>query len=168
MAKPKTDPKDPRYRSFRIAAYAVYLTVVGVFSILVIWSVFKSVIAMSPRTPREQDRVLTARECVGDVEKMWTRLEDQRKRFADQKPSQDVDERFTSFRIDWLRELRELEGRCAVESQQRKALKKTFHRLEGLLNLYMTHSVQYAGEIGPAVDKFDQALDDARKEAAGR
>lgn len=168
MAKPKADPKDPRYRGFRIAAYAVYLTVVGVFSILVIWSVFKSVVAMSPSAPRDQTRVLTVGECVKEADRMWGLLEDQRQRFSEQKPSEKVDEHFTRFRMKWLKDLRELEGRCAVDSDQRSKLKAAFNRLERLLDLYMTHAVQFAGEVGPQIDKFDLAMEEARKEAKGR
>lgn len=166
MAKDKADPKDPRFRGFRTAVYGVYFLVVGVFCVLIVWSVFRSVIAMSPSRPRDLEGVLTVRECVSELDRMWGRLDDQRKRFSDEKPSEKVDERFTRFRMEWIKELRELEGRCAVESNQRVELKRAFRRLEGLMDLYMTHAVQYAGEVGPAVDAFDKALEAAKKEAS--
>lgn len=165
MAK-VTDPKDPRFRRFRTATYGVYLLVVGAFSLLVTFSIIRSVREMSPRRPVDTDQVLTVRECVDRAKALWERLDDERKNFTDTHPAEGVDEQYSRFRVEWLRQMRELEGLCAVDSRQRTALRKVFRRLDVLQDLYTTHAVQYAGEVGPAVDRLETALTEARKEAA--
>lgn len=162
MAKP-TDPKDPRFKPFRTAVFAVYLVVVTVFSSLVIYSIMKSVLEMSPRRPLESENILTPRECVEGAQSLWQELEAERKRFTESHPADTVDENFTRFRMDWIRKLRELEGQCALESRNRQELKALFDRLDRVGDLYTTHAVQYAGEVGPAVDELATAFEQARK-----
>ena len=162
MAK-ANDPKDPRFRRFRTAVYAVYLVIVGVFSALVIFSVFRSVRAMTPKAATESETVLTVRECLDGANTLWQRLDDERKGFSAKHPANKVDQDFMQFRVTWLRDLRDLQARCAVQSHNRTELRDLFVRLERVENLYMTHSVQYAGEIGPAVDKLDASFEAVRK-----
>ena len=158
-----TDPKDPRFKPFRTGMTLIYLLVVGVFSALVIFSIFRSVVTMSPRRPAQPPRVLTVGECVDGAEALWQELEGERKRFTDTHPAQTVDEKFSRFRVDWVRRLRELEGQCAIESRNRKPLRALFDRLDEVVDLYTTHAVQYAGEVGPAVDTLEAAFDEARR-----
>jgi hypothetical protein len=60
--------------------------------------------------------------------------------------------------------LREAESRCALPTHSRKRLKTAFDRLEHLQDLYMTHAVQFAGEIGDTLDSFRLSLEAARRE----
>ncbi len=159
----KTPPKDPRFRPFRFAAYALYLVVVSVFSVGIIVSVFKSVIAMSPARVADATSVLTPRECVEGLDKLWARLEDERRDFTRTQPAKGVDEEFTRFRVDWMRDFRELEGQCAVEARARRPLRTAFKRLEQVADGYTIHATQYAGEVGPLVDRFIRSLDAARR-----
>jgi hypothetical protein len=50
-----------------------------------------------------------------------------------------------------------------VAEKGRAPLRELFIDLEQLEDLYTTHAVQYAGEIGPAVERFRHHLGEARK-----
>lgn len=167
MAK-GTSPRDSRFKSFRTAAYGIYIVVVAVFSSLLIFSVFKSVAQMSPRAADSAEKQLTGRECVDGVERLWRSLDGRRRAFTDAKQPTEIDADFARFRTGWMKELRALESRCAVESRSRVALKQLFGRMQKLQSLYTTHSVQFAGELAPEVERFTEGLRAARKEAQGR
>ncbi|MBX5483874.1 MAG: hypothetical protein IRZ16_18790 [Myxococcaceae bacterium] len=160
--------KDPRFRRFRTAAYGLYIAVVSVFSVLLIYSIFRSVLQMSPRPPRGVEKQLTPRECVDALEGLWRRLDDQRRTFTDHHPARGVDAEFSRFRIGWMKDLRDLQARCAVDSRNRKALRSLFHTLENVQARYMTHAVQFAGEVGPEIDQLQEDFRAARNEAQGR
>jgi hypothetical protein len=159
----KTDPKDPRFRRFRMAAYGIYLVVVTVFSVGIVASVFRSVNQMSPRRPPEVDQVLTPGECTERLDGLWQRLEAQRHSFSQVRPARSVDEKYTRFRVEWMRDFRILEGQCAVDARARRALRTAFRRLEDVQDAYTISATQYAGETGPHVDRFTAALDAARR-----
>lgn len=163
MADPRIHPKDPRFRPFRIVAYALYLTVVCVFSALIIVSVVKSVIAMTPARPPEAELPLSERECLQGLEKLWQRLEAERQAFSRERDAKLIDDAWSSFRVTWLTDLRALEAKCAVRSHSRTALAEVFRRIEHVQDLYTTQSVQFAGEIGPAMERLRKALAAARK-----
>jgi hypothetical protein len=160
---PKSDPGDPRFRNFRIAMYAFYVAVVGVFSTFVSISVVRSVVAMSPRAVGSPGALLSPRQCVAEAETLWRLLEDERKEFTRSQPARSVDEEFSRFRVEWLRRFRELEGRCVANAPERQPLGDVFRRLERVQDLYTTHAVQYAGEVGPAVDALLAAMARARE-----
>lgn len=163
MATPKTDPKDPRFRRYRVAAYSVYLVVVTVFSVGIIASVFRSVVDMSPKRPRASEGILTPQECAQGLEGLWNRLEAERRQWSETQPAHGADDRYTAFRMEWMRELRELEGKCAVEARARSGLKTAFRRLEDVQDAYTVNAAQYAGHSGPRVDGFLQALEAAKQ-----
>ena len=144
--------------------YAIYVAVVAAFSALVGISVIRSVVEMSPRAhPASPGDLLPASRCVSEAEALWRTLDDERKEFTRSQPARSVDEEFSHFRVEWLRRLRDLEGRCVADSPQRKPLREVFRRLEQVQDLYTTHAVQYAGEVGPAVDALLAALARARE-----
>lgn len=162
------DPKDPRFRRFRFGAYAFYILVVSVFCLLLIISVFRSVKEMTPKAAAESRTRLSVRACVEGANGLWLRLDDRRKAFSSTHPAKQVDQGFTQFRVQWLRELRDLQAKCAVDLPARKDLRELFERLEKVDDLYMTHAVQYAGEIGPEIDKLEASFARVRSEADGR
>jgi hypothetical protein len=156
---PSSETKDARFRPFRAGALAVYLVVVGVFSWLVIASVLRSVLAMSPSHRPASEQTLSVRECTQTVERLWRELEDERAALSTHAPVKRADHDWTRFRVAWLERLREAESRCAADSRPRPALRDAFRRLDKLMDLYTTHAVQYAGEIGSSVDGLNEELD---------
>ncbi len=138
--------------------YGVYIVIVVAFCSTLAWSTFKSLLDMSPKRPAEVEQLLTVNECIDEVEKLWVRLDDERKGLTRDRPARAADEAWSRFRVEWLRDLRVLEARCAVESRSRTNLRPLFERLDSLQDLYMTHAVQYAGEVGPAVDKLQDEI----------
>lgn len=164
MARPaKESLRDPRYRPFRIAAYALYLVVVVAFCGMLIVSVVRSVIAMSPGVTSGGQRVLTVQECMDQAGALWQDLDAQRQQLSREVPAKTTDEKWSRFRVRWLGRLREVQSLCALDSRARKPLRLAFERLERLQDLYMTHAVQFAGEIGPTLDEFRSALDAAKR-----
>ena len=163
MARPaKESPRNPLYRPFRIAAYALYLVVVVGFSGMLIVSVVRSVIAMTPEVASGGQRVLTVQECMDQASALWQQLDAQRQQLSREVPAKTTGEKWSRFRVRWLGQLREVQSLCALESRARKPLRRAFERLEHLQDLYMTHAVQFAGEIGPTLDEFRGALDAAK------
>lgn len=159
------DPrKDPRYRPFRAAAYGVYITVTVAFCLLIIVSVSRSVAAMSPPPLPPAERILTVRECLDNANALWKELEAQREQLVRDTPARKVDQQWMVFRTAWLHKLREREAECALKSRDRdrEALNTVYERLERVQNLYTIHAVQYAGEVGGAVDAFHSAYEAAR------
>jgi hypothetical protein len=162
VASPSSDPREPRYRPFRVAAYLLYIAVVTVVSSLVIYSVLRSVIAMSPKPPRSSPATLSVSECVSGASRLWEELDNRRKGFTEHHPARRVDELWMAFRGPWVQRLRELEGMCGTGTGARPQLRAIFAALENVQDLYTTHAVQYAGEVGSAVDRLVSALEAAR------
>lgn len=162
---------DPRFRPFRMGAYAVYLTVVGVVSALLIRSVVLSVIAMTPGAKPEAEVTLTVRECLQRAEALFRELEQERTRSTTINPAARTDDEWGQFRIGWMERYRDAESRCALHSRapDRERLRGVFDRLARVMDLFTTAAVQYAGEIGGAVDDLRASLDEAKREpAAGK
>lgn len=152
-----------------MAVWAIYFMAVGVFSSLVIYSVVKSVLTMTPKPRVDADRTLSVHECLGLADALFTELEGHRRALSDVKPVKLSAQDWVSFRQGWVQRLRDAQSTCAVESRSRTDLRELFERLDRLMDLYTTHAVQYAGEVGPFVDGFREAMDKARKDpAAGR
>lgn len=156
MSNATPDPKDSRFRTFRGGAWALYLSFAVGFSALIIVSVFKSVLAMSPDQPTTS-QVSSEAECLRDGRALFVELEQYRKDYTSSPDVAHADQRFLKFRVSWLERKRALEARCAVES--RPAVKAAFASLERVLDLYTTSSVQFSGGVGPAVDELKQQLD---------
>ena len=143
--------------------YAIHIAAAAVFCTFVSISVIRSVVEMSPRAVGSPGALLPAGECVAEAESLWRLLEEERKEFTRSQPARSVDEEFSRFRVEWLRRFRELEGRCMGDSPERRPLRNVFRRLERVQDLYTTHAVQYAGEVGPAVDALLAAMAQARQ-----
>jgi hypothetical protein len=150
----KSDPRDPRFRPYRVAVLSVYLVLAVGFSLTTLVCTFKSVLEMTPARPSKIGGTLPVRECVDGAWRMWLQLDDHRKGVSGITPARTADADWSRFRVQWLRELREMQARCVSDSGDRKDLEAIFKRLEKLQNLYMTSAVQYAGEIGPSVDSL--------------
>lgn len=162
-------PADPRLRAFRIGAYAVYLVVVGVMTVLVTTSVVRSVRAMTPGRRPASEVTLTVRECIQRAEGLFQELERERDRLTQAFPARKLDEAWVQFRVGWLERFRDAEARCAVQSRGREPLRQVFQQLDQVMDLYTIAAVQYAGEMGGAVDGLRGSLDAAKKDpAAGR
>ena len=154
------DPKDPRFRPFRTAAWALYLVVAVGFSSLVIYSVFRSVVAMTPDRPAPAGQALPVADCTAQARALLDRLDAQSRDFS-QPAATKADQRFLAFRDTWLRDKRALEARCGMGDPGREKLTAALDELEKLLDLYTTTSVQYAGAVGPTVESLRQRLDEA-------
>jgi len=136
---------------------------------MIIYNVFRSVFAMSPGHRPATEPTLTIRECLQGAEGLWRDLDDHRRELSARTPVTDADAEWSQFRVGWLERLRDVESHCAVESHARGSLKAVFSRLDKLMDLYTTNTVQFAGETGGAVDGLTRALDEVRQDpAAGR
>ncbi|MEW6430964.1 MAG: hypothetical protein AB1730_05590 [Myxococcota bacterium] len=154
------EPKDPRFRPFRTAAWGLYLVVAVGFSSLVVYSVFRSVVAMTPKRPAASGQALPVPECVAQARALLDRLDAQRRDFS-QPAATRADQRFLGFRDGWLKDKRALEARCGLEDPGREKLTEAFDELERLLDLYTTSSVQYAGAVAPTLESLRERLDEA-------
>src|SRR6185295_12390785 len=165
----KGGTNDPRYRPFRIGAYALYLVVVSAASLLIIKSVVSSVIRMTPGRKPPAEQTLTVAECLQRAEALFQELESERAKVAASVPAAHSDLTWEQFRVGWIERYRDAEARCALESRSRGSLREVYDRLSRVMDLFTTSAVQYAGETGGAVDALRESLAAARKEpAAGR
>ncbi len=158
----QADPKDPRFRGFRRVAWAVYLTLTIVFCLLVTRSVVVSVLKMSP-PHLSRAELLSITDCVSHARALFRELDGQRDALSRANTVRKADADWSRFRLDWLTRQRTLESQCVGEDAARVKLKPVFRSLENLMDLYTTHAVQYAGEIGPSVDALNQQLEDATR-----
>ncbi len=170
MSVSAPDPrKDPRFRRFRGGAYGVHILLTTIFSVWILWSVGRSVAAMTPEKPRSASQTLTFRECLDGAQGLWAELESEREKLVRVSPAKDVDRQWMRVRTAWLERLRQRESECALESRGREPLRAVFRRLESVADLYTIHAVQYAGEVGGAVDALHAAFATARgNPSAGR
>jgi len=161
--------RDPRYRRFRVFAYVAYIVVVTAFSINIIVSVVRSVLVMNPGQKPPSEVTLTVRECLDGAERLWSELDAQRQRLASDAPARRVDQEWSHFRVQWLDKFRDIESHCALNSRSRTSLKGVFEKLDHIQDLYMTHAVQFAGEVGGAIDRYRTAVQAVQRElGAGR
>lgn len=167
MAKSaRADAKEPRYRAFRIFCYAVYILVVTLFSVNVTVNVVRSVMAMTPPRKAPTETVLSVRECVDGAERLWHELDLERQGMSSRVPTRRAGQDWSQFRVKWLSRFRDIEAQCAVDSKSRKPLKKVYSRLDRIMDLYTTHSAQFGGEIGGAIDSFREALKAVKSDSA--
>lgn len=151
------NPKDPRFRPYRGLAWAGYLVFAVGFSSLIIFSVFKSVLSMTPDAPAFAGSSLDEAQCMGEARNLFTELESRRKGLGDSKEIVKSDQAFLDFRLDWLTRKRAIEARCGLGSRPR--VKATYDSLDRVMDLYTTASVQFAGAVGPATDELKTLLD---------
>ncbi|HVE85861.1 MAG TPA: hypothetical protein VND93_23560, partial [Myxococcales bacterium] len=141
-ARSTQDPKDPRYRPFRVGTYAAYLVLVSVFSLLIIKSVVGSVMQMTPPRRPPADAILSVAECLQTAEALFRELEQERARLSSTFPAARTDDSWGKFRIGWMERLRDAESRCALESRAREPLREVFARLSRVMDLFTTSAVQ--------------------------
>jgi hypothetical protein len=153
---------DPRYRPYRVSVIAVYLVVVSTFCLLVTASVARSVRTMSPRREPVRTATLAPEACVERASVLLDELEGRRRALTGITPASRADTSWMSFRVEWLERVRQAERSCGVDLPERKELAELFEQLEHLEDLYTTSAVQYAGEIGPALDRFHRMVAQAR------
>ena len=160
MAAP--DAKNARYRPYRAAAYAFYLVVAVTFSLAITINVVRSTLAMTPDRPPPSTELMTGSECVASAKTLWVELDAQRKSMSEAAKVRTVDASWTAFRIDWLTRVHDIESRC-TRGDERVTQKKIFRELDSLMDLYTTHAVQFAGEVGPTIDALNSDLKAAAK-----
>nr|WP_217440781.1 MULTISPECIES: hypothetical protein [unclassified Myxococcus] len=153
------DPrKDPRFRRYRGAAYGVYIALTTLFSLWIIWNVSRSVAAMTPEELPPAATTLSFQECLAGARALWDELEAGREKLVRVSPARDTDQEWMRFRTSWLARMRERESQCDLKARERAPLRTVYRRLEVVLDLYTTHAVQYADEVGGTVDSFHAAF----------
>jgi hypothetical protein len=153
--------KDPRFRPFRAASWALYLVVSVGFSSLIIYSVCLSVWRMTPARPPESPDVLTVSQCVAGARAFFEEL-DHARRTQSEGEATSADRRFLDFRNDWLTRKRRLEAECALSRPERADLKELLATLDRVMDLYTTSSVQFASALGPTVERFRHQLEQVK------
>jgi hypothetical protein len=158
MAEPAAkDAKNAKYRPYRIAAYAFYLVVAVTFSLAITVNVVRSTLAMTPDRPPPSNIPMTPEQCSVAARSLWRELDGHRKGLSEAPKVSSADVTWTAFRIDWLTRAHENESRC-TRGDDREAQRKIFRELDSLMDLYTTHTVQFAGEIGPTIDALNADL----------
>jgi hypothetical protein len=161
---PRPDPRDPRFRSFRIAAYALFIAVSSAFALLVVVSVVRSVWKMSPGPLPPAETTLTVKECLDQADTLWRSLDGKRQELSAQPQVRGSELTWYAFREDWLHRLRLAESQCALDSHSRAPVKAVYGRLGDLLDAYTTSAVQFTGQVGGMVDVFRNTLAQARRD----
>jgi len=161
---PAAPARDPRFRPFRIAAYALYLVVVSGFSLLVIRSVAGSVVTMTPKPLPPAEVTLSVRECLQRAEGLFGEMQREHAKLLDTLPATNSDDVWNEYRVGWMKRYREAEAACALHSQARVHIRKVYDRLSLVMDLYTTAAVQYAGEMGGAVDGLLASMAEAKKD----
>lgn len=147
---------DPKLRPFRAASWAVYLVFSVGFSLCIIFSVYKSVLHMTPEAPAVAGSAMSEDECLQNARSLFGELEQRRKGLADEADVTHADQRFLEFRVEWLQRKRNIEARCGLETRERT--RKAYESLDHVLDLYTTASVQFTGGVGPATDELKKLL----------
>ena len=164
MARDPSATRDPRYRPYRVAAYALYLAVVGTFSLMITVSVVRSVLAMTPRREPVQTPTLDRATCVGRAASLFEEMDERRRAITTTPAVSRAAVSWTAWRVEWLNRLRQAESSCGVGAADRGDLARLFGQLEHLEDLYTTSAVQTSGELGPALDRFHRDLETLRRE----
>lgn len=164
MSAPNPPSKDPRYRPFRMAVYAVYFGAATVFCVLVLISVLRSIDAMTPDPQPPRSPMYSVDACLDGAGALFDELEEARKALGDGGEARRAAARWTDFRVQWLTRMRTLEAHCAIESPSRPGMEPVFRDLRRLAEAYSTHAVQYAGEVGRVVDRLHRRIETARQD----
>ena len=158
MAEPDNNA---RYRPFRGLAWGFYLLVAVTFSLAITVNVVRSTLAMTPPRPPPSTTPLSLEQCLATARALWVELDEQRNSLSDPPDAgsvRRVDAEWTHFRINWLTRHNEVESRCTAEGPHRLILKRIFEELDSVMDLYTTHAVQFAGEVGPTLDALRSDL----------
>lgn len=161
MSAPVTKP-DARFRPFRAASWALYLTVAVGYSSLVIYSVTKSVFEMSPDRPVVAS-TKTVAECVTGLRSAFDELEAERHQLG-AAHALDADQSWLGFRNRWMKGFRQLESECALDDDGRAGLKDTFAKLERVMDLSTVQATQVASQLGPSLEAFRAGLGELQRQ----
>ena len=156
------NPKDPRFARYRLATLAAYLVLTVGFSGLIIWSVFRTVIARSPAAP-VSGPTLSVGECSSRARGLFDELDARRRGVSGEPDVTHADLRWNDFRLDWLGRSHQLEAQCDLENPSRAKLQAAFKQLDHSMDLLTVNVGQFAGEVGPSLEAIRVALDDAAK-----
>ena len=151
-----------RYGPYRAAAWGLYTVFAVIFSLAITVNVVRSTLAMTPKRPPAAVSLLDPAQCTSAARALWSELDARRKMMSEARPVRAVDVTWTHFRIDWLIRAHEAESRCTGDNPDRKPQKAIFKKLNTLMDLYTTHAVQFAGEVGPTLDDLTAELDAAK------
>jgi hypothetical protein len=149
---------DARYRPFRAAVWVVYIAITAVIGTLVTIGVTKSVWSMTPKVHPTAGPLLTPSECLDKARALYAELDARRQALSAAAEVRKTDQDWTKFRMGWLTRMRDAEGACGVGESDREEIKKVYERLDKLMDLYTTHAVQFAGEVGPTLDALKASL----------
>jgi hypothetical protein len=149
---------DARYRPFRAAAWITYVALTTLFGLTVTLGVTRSVFRMTPERPKPSPNPIAVSECFERERQLWTELDAQRKALTSAQEVRKVDAEWTAFRVGWVTRQREAEAACAPDQPGREELRPVFTKLNKLMDLYTTHAVQFAGEVGPTLDALKESL----------
>lgn len=123
---------------------------------------------MTPRKPEPAAEVLSANQCVERTQALLDELEKKRQALTQADSVRRVDQKWTHFRVEWLQREGQLESQCDAHAKDRKSLGLAFEQLEKLMDLYTTHAVQFAGEVGPTFDDVRESISQARAGTGAR
>ena len=151
--------RNARYRPFRAVALGAYLVVVLTFSGLVILSVVRSVLNMTPHQPPTAMERLTATQCAARAQELYEQLEARRQGLSSVEPAAEASLRWTAFRVAWGNGLRQAQAELRRRPPGPGRLQPPRDAGEPLHHA----AVQYSGEMGPAVDAFRRALSRLRE-----
>lgn len=138
--------------------WVLYIAVSMFVGIAVTISVLKSVREMTPERPPSVGAPLDIGQCQALARNLFGELDAQRQHLSGAAVVKRVDADWTRFRARWLASFRDAESRCDTEAADRAKVKASFDALEKVADLYTTHAVQFAGEVGPALDALHAAL----------
>lgn len=147
-------PSDARFRPFRGAAWALYLIMAVGYSSLVIYSVTKSVMAMSPRAETNGTK-LDAKACVSGVRELFGELSRTRHGLSADSV-RDADKRWLAFRNEWVVRFNTLEDQCRDVNEP--ALKRAFVELDRVMDHATVDATRLSGQLGPALDALSATL----------
>lgn len=149
---------DAKYRPYRGAMWALYIAFASFIGLCVTISVIRSVQAMSPSRPPRGGTALDPEACRALAQQLFAELDGRRQKLASAETVRLVDADWTRWRVGWMNEFRDAEARCDVDAPERKQTREIFSALEKVADHYTIHAVQFAGEVGPAVDALRAAL----------
>lgn len=110
-------PRDPRYRPFRIALWAIYLLVVGVSSGLAIRSIVKNLRGPSQTVAAGTLPTRAAlRVCVVELEALHKEQNDRAWRVGTEAGEGDAVHRWQVWSREWEQRVRDLAERCRLDA----------------------------------------------------
>jgi hypothetical protein len=161
--------RDPRYRPFRMALWAVYLAIVAVSIALTIRSVVKN-LRGPPRPSATLPTRTTVRVCLGELEALNREQHERAWRIGtDLASGSDAIARYTAWSLEWERRLDDLADRCRldVEDPESKAFperRELASARDAVLRLHRAYTLQ-VNRFGKDDVELARAAEDALRSA---